>query len=43
MFPNLEFDLRYFESGAEFNGILRIVNGEVAADRRGEYFGTRGG
>jgi len=43
MFPELEFDLRYFEGGCGFNGILRIEGGEVVIDRCAEYFGYRGG
>ena len=43
MFPALEFDLRYFECGAAFNGILRIEKGEVTHDETGTYFGERGG
>lgn len=42
-FPELEFDLRYFESGSEFNGIYVVKNGEVSDDRTADYFGDRGG
>jgi len=43
MFPLLEFDLRYFEQGAGYNGMLLIVKGKVEKDLSGEYFGDRGG
>lgn len=43
MFPTLDFDLRYFECGAEYNGILHIVKGRVIDDETAKYFGTRGG
>jgi hypothetical protein len=42
-FPTLEFDLRYFECGCCFNGLFACKGGEVQVDKRGEYFGTRGG
>ncbi len=41
--PDLTFDLRYFEGLMQFNGILRIENGQVTDDRSGDYFGDRGG
>ncbi len=43
MFPLLTFDLRYFEQGEGFNGMLRIEKGKVTHDKTGEYFGDRGG
>jgi len=43
MFPLLEFDLRYFEQGAGFNGIFWMKDGKVEQDKTGEYFGNRGG
>ena len=43
LFPDLTLDLRYFEGLMQFNGILRIENGQVTNDRSGEYFGDRGG
>lgn len=43
MFPNLEFEFRYFEGGMGFNGILSIKEGQAVDDRTGEYFGSRGG
>jgi len=43
MFPELEFDLRYFESGAAFNGRYNCKAGEVIHDESGPYFGRRGG
>jgi hypothetical protein len=42
-FPELLFDLRYFEGGMQFNGILICAGGEVTRDETGPYFGTRGG
>lgn len=42
-FPKLIFDLRYFEAGMCFNGLLRIEKGEVVKDVSGDYFGDRGG
>lgn len=42
-FPKLKFDLRYFEGGAGFNGILICENGEIKENKTGEYFGSRGG
>lgn len=43
LFPTLEFDLRYFEQGQQFNGIFRLKNNKILDDRQGEYFGGRGG
>jgi len=43
MFPELTFELRYFEQGMGFNGILRIEKGRIVAQKSGEYFGDRGG
>ena len=43
LFPDLHFELRYFESGAAFNGIFVCEDGEVVADRSGNYYGDRGG
>lgn len=43
MFPTLDFDLRYFEQGSEFNGILRIEKNKVTREEEGKYFGDRGG
>ena len=50
MFPTLTFDLRYFEQGAAFNGVLRCEKGEVTEDKVqnlhgvevGDYYGNRG-
>src|SRR5512135_3092246 len=42
-YPALSFDLRYFECGAQFNGLFYCSGGEVKADESGPYFGTRGG
>ena len=41
-FTTLRFDLRYFESGAGFNGKFVIEDGEVDYDECGKYFGRRG-
>ena len=43
LFPDLEFEMRYFEGGGGFNGIYRCKNGEVQRDEQGDYFGDRGG
>ena len=43
LFPDLVFDLRYFEAGMQFNGILRVEKGEVTDEKSGDYFGDRGG
>jgi len=42
-FPELEFELRYFEGRMEFNGIFACKRGEVTRDEDGPYFGMRGG
>lgn len=42
-FPGLAFELRYFERGRGFNGILRCEGGEFVRDEVGPYFGDRGG
>lgn len=42
-FPSLKFELRYFECGAGFNGLLRIEKGAVTYDKSGDYFGELGG
>ena len=42
-FPELTFDLRYFECGMGFNGQLVCERGEVLGDEVGPYFGMRGG
>jgi hypothetical protein len=42
-FPDLEFDMRYFEQGAQFNGQYVVKNGEITTDEEGKYFGKRGG
>lgn len=41
--PNLTFDLRYFEGGSGFNGWLECKDGKVTNDKSGDYFGNRGG
>jgi hypothetical protein len=43
LFPSLDFDLRYFERGVGFNGLLLIRQGTVTFDESGAYFGMRGG
>ncbi len=43
MFPQLEFELKYFEAGAGYSGVLRIVKGKVVEEHSGEYSGSRGG
>lgn len=43
LFPELEFDLRYFERGAAFNGMCVCKGGTVTLDETGPYFGNRGG
>ena len=43
MFPTLEFDLRSFEGGMQFNSILRMVEGKAVEEETGKYFGDRGG
>lgn len=42
-FPTLDVELRYFESGAAFNGLYSFMKGEPAYDESGDYFGNRGG
>jgi hypothetical protein len=43
LFPLLSFELRYFECGCCFNGILCCSGGAVTYDESGPYFGDRGG
>ena len=43
MFPNLRFELRYFDADREFNGILVISDGKVQLADRAKYYGDRGG
>jgi len=43
LFPELNFELRYFESGMQFNGILIIEDGEVRENDLANYYGHRGG
>jgi hypothetical protein len=42
-FPNLTFDLRYYECGAAFHGRLKLENGKEVVNRHGMYHGDRGG
>jgi hypothetical protein len=43
LFPELTFELRNFERGEGFSGMLRCGNGVVLADLAGDYCGDRGG
>ena len=43
MFPLLNFELRFFEQGVGFNGILECQGGEVLQQDTGNYYGDRGG
>ncbi len=43
MFPELDFELRYFERGCGFNGLCICRGGEAVIDEAGPYFGHRGG
>jgi hypothetical protein len=43
MFPELEFELRYYECGAGFQGCLRIEFGKVVERWEDNYSGDRGG
>ena len=43
MFPELQFELKYFERGMAFNGIFVLKAGVVDQDEQGKYFGNRGG
>lgn len=43
LFPGLVFELRYFEGGVGFNGMLCIERGKEVFDECGAYFGDRGG
>ncbi len=43
LFPELHFELRYFEGGMGFNGILICVGGTIKEDEQGKYYGYRGG
>ena len=43
MFPELDFELRYFKADSGFNGILVIEHGEVEFEDRAAYYGHRGG
>jgi hypothetical protein len=42
-FPELRFDLAYFECGMGFQGKYVIMNGEVAEESQSKYEGERGG
>jgi len=43
MFPELDFELRYFKADSGFNGILVIEHGEVEFEDCAAYYGHRGG
>jgi len=43
MFPDIEFDLRFFEAGMAYNGVYRIKNGVIIENETAKYFGNRGG
>ena len=43
LFPLLNFELRYFEGGMGFNGLLEYENGKEIENKCGDYFGNRGG
>ena len=43
MFPTLTFEMRYFEMGCEFNGLLVCEAGKITKQEEGKYFGNRGG
>jgi hypothetical protein len=42
-FPELEFDLKYFEMSMGFNGWYRVKAGETLDDERAKYYGRKGG
>jgi hypothetical protein len=42
-FPDLRFELRYFEGRLQFNGRFVCEGGKVTDDEEGPYFGRRGG
>ena len=42
-FPQLRFNLRYFEGGAGFQGIYTVKAGIVLVDETNDYRGSRGG
>jgi len=42
-FRLLNFELRYFECGAGFNGWYECANGKVIHNEEGNYYGDRGG
>jgi len=43
MFPELTFELRYYECGMGFQGCLRLESGRVVENWSGAYQGDRGG
>lgn len=43
MFPQLEFELKYYEAGMAFQGTFAVKNGIVVKDKTMKYNGGRGG
>ncbi len=43
IYPELTFELRYFDSSNEWNGIFVMENGKISRDESGYYYGDRGG
>jgi Ferredoxin-like domain in Api92-like protein len=43
LYPALRFELRYYECGVGFHGLVCYSDGEVETDESGAYFGDRGG
>ena len=43
MHREIEFELRYFDQGGQFNGVLVVKGGSIETDETGKYFGNRGG
>jgi hypothetical protein len=43
MFPQLKFDLRYFEGAMNFQGKFQMENGKVIMEESSDYYGNRGG
>lgn len=43
MFPELKFELRYYEASMCFQGCLRVESGQVVEDWTDDYDGDRGG
>jgi hypothetical protein len=43
MFPKLEFSLRYWERGCEFQGVYTCKGGHILNDETSDYHGEKGG